>query len=133
ARRLQVAASSRWICSGVRPMSAAAMFSSRCATLDVPGMGSTTGEFSRSHARASWDGVPPGPSGTASRPVATGNQGDETNAHALAELEDILVLPLGDVVQVLDRCDRCDLAGALISGTETSGARAARQAARRGE
>src|SRR5277367_3085826 len=36
---------------------AAATFSSRCSTCDVPGMGSIAGERQRSHARASCDGV----------------------------------------------------------------------------
>ena len=57
--------------------------SSRCATLDVPGIGSITGERRRSQARASWDGVAPnrpaisakGPPSLESAPVARGNQG----------------------------------------------------------
>ena len=38
-------------------MPAAAVFSSRCAIEDVPGIGSTTGDLRSSHASASWAGV----------------------------------------------------------------------------
>src|SRR6266849_4451820 len=37
--------------------SAAATFSSRCSTLEVPGIGSMTGDRASSHARATWEGV----------------------------------------------------------------------------
>ena len=66
-----------------RETSAAFTFSSRCSTLEVPGMGSSTGEWCRSHASeswltvrlcclAAWSSLPPG---RASSPAATGNQG----------------------------------------------------------
>ncbi|SLH62986.1 Uncharacterised protein [Mycobacteroides abscessus subsp. abscessus] len=62
---------------------AAAVFSSTCATDDVPGIGSITGDRRSSQARASWAGVAPwrvamasrGPPGRASSPVAMGNHG----------------------------------------------------------
>ena len=68
---------------GVSSMSAAATFSSRCATADVPGIGSRTGERWRSHANASCAGVTAsfsatrcsGPPDSARRPVAMGNHG----------------------------------------------------------
>ena len=64
-------------------ISAAATFSSRWATFDVPGIGSITGDRFSSHASASCDGVASwssamrcsGPPGAASGPAASGNQG----------------------------------------------------------
>ena len=61
----------------------AATFSSRCSTEDVPGIGSITGERASSHASAicagvascAWATLSSGPPGSASRPVASGNQG----------------------------------------------------------
>ncbi len=43
--------------SSLRRMSRAAVFSSRCATEDVPGMGRATGERLINHARLTWVGV----------------------------------------------------------------------------
>src|ERR1700686_2145511 len=62
---------------------AAATFSSRCSTLDVPGIGSITGDRASSHARATWDGVAfnrvairlIGLSEPETRPAASGNHG----------------------------------------------------------
>ena len=62
---------------------AARRFSSRCATLDVPGIGSITDDRCSSHASATAGAVTPnrwaasatGPPGSASRPDAIGNQG----------------------------------------------------------
>src|SRR5262249_9714956 len=69
--------------SSPRVISAAATFSSRCATLDVPGIGNITGDRFSNHASASCDGVAwwlaamrcRGPSVAASGPAANGNQG----------------------------------------------------------
>jgi hypothetical protein len=71
---------------------AAAMFSSRCFTEDVPGMGSITGERCRSHASESCAVVAPcffaaassGPPARASLPAATGNQGTPVQGERLA-------------------------------------------------
>src|SRR5207249_10117859 len=62
---------------------AAAVFSSRCFNLEVPGIGRVTGDFFSNQARATWEGVAPssfaifanGPWGFARSPVASGNQG----------------------------------------------------------
>ena len=64
-------------------MSPAAMFSSRCATDFVPGIGTIAGERRSSQARASWPGVAPYSlaalartlSGPASLPMAIGFHG----------------------------------------------------------
>jgi len=64
-------------------ISAALMLSSRCVTVDVPGMGSITGDRLSSHARASCEGVAPcstaaaanGPCCMARMPPASGNHG----------------------------------------------------------
>src|SRR5918996_1087724 len=64
-------------------MRAAPMFSSRCSSEDVPGIGQTTGERLRSQASATWAGVASwarassssGPPGRASEPTASGLQG----------------------------------------------------------
>ncbi len=64
-------------------ISAAAQLSSRCATDDVPGIGSITGDRRSSHASASWEGArsccsaarSSGPPWRASLPVASGNHG----------------------------------------------------------
>ena len=69
--------------SSVRAISAAATFSSRCATFEVPGIGSITGERFSSHASASCAGDASwsaamrcsGPSAAASGPAASGNHG----------------------------------------------------------
>ena len=81
--RLQPSLPSWATWSSVRPISAASTFSSRWATLEVPGIGSITGERCSSQARASCAGVAPslslravsGPSRRARSPVASGNQG----------------------------------------------------------
>src|SRR5262249_47632985 len=70
-------------CSSVSVSSAAAMFSSRCATLDVPGMGNTTGASASSQASATCPGVAPvargtpstGPPGSPRSPCAIGAHG----------------------------------------------------------
>ena len=62
---------------------AAATFSSRWATLEVPGMGSMTGDRASNQARATWAGLAfmraatrlTGPSAPVTRPAASGNQG----------------------------------------------------------
>src|SRR5439155_23737381 len=62
---------------------AAAVFSSKCLTFEVPGIGSITGDFRSSHASAICAGWAlrrfaarvSGPSCSASLPVASGNQG----------------------------------------------------------
>jgi hypothetical protein len=48
---------SSWNSSPVSRSAAAARFSSRCATDEVPGIGSITGERASSQARATWAGV----------------------------------------------------------------------------
>jgi len=76
--------------ASVNATSAARMFSSKWSTLDVPGIGTMTGERRSSQASASWAGVAPcaraaassGPPGRASCPVAIGYQG--MNAMSLA-------------------------------------------------
>jgi len=53
----EIAAVIRSYWSGVRSRLAAPTFSSRCATLDVPGIGRITGERRRSQASATWPDV----------------------------------------------------------------------------
>ena len=87
--------------------SAAAVFSSRCFTLDVPGIGSITGERCSSQASATCEGVAPsrsaarasGPPAAARSPVASGNHGMNPIALGLAVVQHVLALAVGQVVE----------------------------------
>jgi hypothetical protein len=70
--------------------SAAATFSSRCATLDDPGIGSSTGDLWSNQARATWEGDAPRRTATsasvlvlaASLPILSGDQGRNPTAYS---------------------------------------------------
>ena len=98
---------------------AAAMFSSTCATEDVPGIGSIVRERFRSHARATCNGF-------ALRSFATLIQdvvglavlpewrpGDEGDAVLLAVVEQEIPFAIGKAIAILNRDDGDDFAGAL--------------------
>src|SRR5204862_7039392 len=98
---------------------AAAMFSSRCGTEPVPGIGSMTGALCKSHARVTCDGVAPSFFATAftfalrsDAPAASGYQGRKAmprRSHA----QYILGAAVAEVVAVLNRDDGHDLARLL--------------------
>ncbi len=76
---------------------AAATFSSRCSTDEVPGIGSITGDLCSSHGSAVWAGIEPAPK-RAPR--------EKSESVALAHLEHRVRLAIGVVVAVLHRDDR---------------------------
>ena len=101
--------------SSVSSMPAAAVFSSRCSTLDVPGIGSITGERWSSQASASCDGVASCCCGglgeravrpATSSPVASGNHGMKPMPCSVAVVEQRLGVAVGEVEEVLHRDDR---------------------------
>ena len=93
------------------------MFSSRWATLEVPGMGSITGERCRSQARASWETVAPFfLRRQVERAAMAGDLAgrerkprNEPQALLGAVVEDRLALAVAEIVQVLDAYDRDSL------------------------
>ena len=105
-------------------MSAAAQFSSRWSTDDVPGMGSITGERRSSQARHTWETVAPscwatwssGPPGRDSFPLASGNHGMKPIRCSLAVVDDVVGAAVGDVVLVLHADHRHDPPGRLDLG-----------------
>ena len=102
--------------------SSAARFSRRCSIERVPGIGTTTGE--RCSSQASLTVV----SGTPSRAAAAATPGprtvqrevrDERDPFALAVVDDVVVLALGEVVVVLHRGDRHAPAGRARSAARS--------------
>ena len=88
------------------------MFSSRCLTLEVPGIGSITGDFLSSHAIATWAGCAESlcsacECAARSREVAGCERepGDEADALAGAVIEHVPGMPVDEVVPVLHRDD----------------------------
>ena len=100
---------------------AAAMFSSRCATDEVPAIGSITGERRSSQASATCPGGRSVPLGDlVHRPAGPGelagrerSPGEEGNAELLAALEHVIRAAIGDVEAVLHGDDLGDPASRL--------------------
>src|SRR5258707_1010409 len=92
-------------------IAAAAMFSSRCSTDEVPGMGSTTGDRASSHASASWPGVAWCSEATSATALCARGErvpGQESDAQRIALVEHRLGGAIPEVVAVLDRDDLSD-------------------------
>ena len=111
--------------SSVSWSAAAAVFSSRCATLDVPGIGSITGESCSSQASATWDvrgvvGRGDLLQGAVVDVVGHRAPRDEADALRGAVVEQRLGGAVAEVEPVLDRHDRATACAAVSSSTDTS-------------